>query len=451
MEGNIERFKISNLHGNKTFDINIEDNTIILVGENGIGKTTVLQILFYALSGQFNSLAQYEFDSILIRIDGKDEVIENSYVKDYARKLEKKLTRMLPRSISSQFSKMISSQFGSIHKKDLELVCKRFSIPIEYVLSEISSFVIDETEKHKFEALSKLTAASSGSQILYLPTYRRIERELEFLLGKADIDNERRTPKSENDNLGSYVELVKFGMNDVVSLIDSALYKLKEFARTRLNSLTLNYLGDVVDMKYNDIQKEEIEAISCEMVASVLSRIPEDFLSSTQKSHLSGTIDTVRSGGGFDHHEKVICHYFLKLISFQNELLKQEERIVNYFRICNSYLEGVKFGYDYDKFGYSITVIDNNRGSNCVEMKQLSSGEKQVVSLFGHLYLSGKDRFIVLIDEPELSLSVPWQEKFLQDIQQSDFCTGLFSVTHSPFIYHNSLSKYARGLGEFIV
>jgi predicted ATPase len=64
--------------------------------------------------------------------------------------------------------------------------------------------------------------------------------------------------------------------------------------------------------------------------------------------------------------------------------------------------------------------------------------------------LSGKEKFFVLIDEPELSLSVPWQRRFLKDIRNGGFCSGLIAVTHSPFIYDNDLKPYAHSLGEFI-
>ena len=80
---------------------------------------------------------------------------------------------------------------------------------------------------------------------------------------------------------------------------------------------------------------------------------------------------------------------------------------------------------------------------------KLSSGEKQIVSLFSHLYLSHQNNYIVLIDEPEMSLSVKWQRMFLQDVRKGGFCYGLIAVTHSPFIFENELDRYAHGLEEF--
>src|SRR6185437_12054574 len=85
-----------------------------------------------------------------------------------------------------------------------------------------------------------------------------------------------------------------------------------------------------------------------------------------------------------------------------------------------------------------------------LELKMLSSGEKQIVSLFSHMYLSGEREFFVIIDEPELSLSVPWQQRFLPDIIGTGRCTGIVAVTHSPFIWENELEPYVRSLTEFV-
>ena len=41
MTGRLTRFKIIKLHGSQTFDVLVEDNRLIIVGENGTGKSTV--------------------------------------------------------------------------------------------------------------------------------------------------------------------------------------------------------------------------------------------------------------------------------------------------------------------------------------------------------------------------------------------------------------------------
>ena len=88
-----------------------------------------------------------------------------------------------------------------------------------------------------------------------------------------------------------------------------------------------------------------------------------------------------------------------------------------------------------------------NESNRPLEMSALSAGEKQIVSLFSHLYLSENQNHFVIIDEPELSLSVPWQRRFLPDILKK--CSGLFAVTHSPFIFDNVLGFHTHALDEF--
>jgi len=84
-------------------------------------------------------------------------------------------------------------------------------------------------------------------------------------------------------------------------------------------------------------------------------------------------------------------------------------------------------------------------------LKKLSSGEKQIISIFSRIYLSDDDqRFIVLFDEPELSLSITWQQKLLPHIMDSKKCDFLLAVTHSPFISDNVLDSFTIGLNEFI-
>ncbi len=62
------------------------------------------------------------------------------------------------------------------------------------------------------------------------------------------------------------------------------------------------------------------------------------------------------------------------------------------------------------------------------------------------LYLGEEKSYIVIFDEPELSLSVEWQKKQLPDIIRSRRCAFLVAATHSPFVFENELDPYARSL-----
>jgi predicted ATPase len=101
-------------------------------------------------------------------------------------------------------------------------------------------------------------------------------------------------------------------------------------------------------------------------------------------------------------------------------------------------------------FEIYVNKFTYNNQDQRLTLRDLSSGEKQIVSLFSHIYLSGASGYYFIIDEPELSLSVPWQEKLIPDILKTGLCKGIVTATHSPFIYHNQLERYTHSLEEFM-
>ena len=89
--------------------------------------------------------------------------------------------------------------------------------------------------------------------------------------------------------------------------------------------------------------------------------------------------------------------------------------------------------------------VESIPGRKQINLDALSSGEKQMISLFAKLYLYPK-RKLVLIDEPELSLSIDWQRGILVDVLLSPKCEQVIAITHSPFVFDNALEPFARSL-----
>jgi predicted ATPase len=444
----ITKFRISKLHGYKNYDLNFKDNTLILVGENGAGKTTVLRLLFYVLSGQWSALAKFKFDYIAIEINGNEHLVPYELIERSIKQIDKRILRRFPPSVREKFMQIFEHNESRIITPELEMLCRRYDVPLPFLMDEMDLFERPELDENKGlkDIFSKIRQ-SFNSQLLYLPTYRRIEQELGLIIKDYEGPESRFKSKyAKKDRNSSCVELIEFGMQDVFEAIKNEQDELKDFARENLNELTLGYLGDVVDKKYSEVDVEEIKNETEGTIFDVLDRIHESILTDDHKAHLFDRINDVRKEGTLDEHARVVCHYFLKLLKFHAELKQKESRISTFCKVCNEYMVDKEFKYDASEFKFTITDVERP-----IELRHLSSGEKQIVSLFSHLYLSDNEKFFVMIDEPELSLSVPWQRKFLEDIKRGEFCSGLVAVTHSPFIYDNSLKKYARGLGEFTV
>lgn len=75
MDNQLVQFDIMGLHGVRDYSIRIEDNKVIIVGENGSGKTTVFKVMYHTLSCDWDSLRTFDFESVSLRF-GNGKVIQ---------------------------------------------------------------------------------------------------------------------------------------------------------------------------------------------------------------------------------------------------------------------------------------------------------------------------------------------------------------------------------------
>jgi len=97
------------------------------------------------------------------------------------------------------------------------------------------------------------------------------------------------------------------------------------------------------------------------------------------------------------------------------------------------------------RFLYKKLLVDKKNGflfksnEELLNSDKLSSGEQHEFVLFYELIFKVKPNSLILIDEPELSLHVYWQQQFLKDIDDITKIVGFNALiaTHSPQIIHN--------------
>lgn len=453
----IELFEIEGLYGRNDFRIAFEDNQLILVGENGSGKSTVITIFFYFITKQWHELAKFSFDALHITIDGnrlslaKEDLakIPSSLIKAQGSLFQELSRRLRYLNMSPQEA---LADFSPILYRKLAIT--RFSpTATRQVLRELCESQIDLFSED-FDILPDLFT-EQDFHVLFLPTYRRIERDLQTIFPSMEEDLHRFDRKrSRASEFNQYIELVEFGMDDVKGMIIETMSSLKDSFRTSLHSLTGGYLRVILRKEYEQENVSSISDIRPEDLDSILGRIEESVLSDADRKTLLSTIESLRSGGLVNDIDKISAHIISKLVLLHKSQNEKEQSARSFVAVCNKYLNGKKFEFNNKEFTLPIAPVFDKSGVmvSCdeeISLNMLSSGEKQIVSLFAHLYLSGRSDFLLIIDEPELSLSVPWQESFLPDIVASGRCSGLIAVTHSPFIYNNEFESKAHALQEF--
>lgn len=367
---NIEEIHIEGLFGEHDYHIPITDNKLILVAENGSGKTTIVNIIYYLLTRQWNKLLRYNFISLAVVVDHKEFKISRDEMDILNSPKIQKYFKRYPNSIKEKLADLLLNidPFEIIkHPYKYEYTADRFGIP-SHLLFEISNALSHEQLSLFNEILPKRGKALSNlidSQILYLPTYRRIEQDLKNIFPdlESDIDKYRKRKRHRDPNEGSYVELVEFGMEDVEEKIKQRLYELKEDLNNKLKTnLTGGYLKDVINRVYLDISFKQIQTFKEDALSSILDRIDESVLSKHEKNKLIDFVNDVNQKGSIDKEEnKIIAYFIYRLSDIYNELMKEEEDIKKFVSICNEFSGNKRFIYDNINFKISIHPLVNNR------------------------------------------------------------------------------------------
>ena len=112
---------------------------------------------------------------------------------------------------------------------------------------------------------------------------------------------------------------------------------------------------------------------------------------------------------------------------------KAFEEIETYFKVVNSFLEGKELSYELGSGKRSTKVGLKFPDDTWSSIKVMSSGERQLLTmLYAVNKMSGSTS--VLIDEPEISLHIDWQEELLGKMMDQLGDRQIIVCTHSPSI-----------------
>lgn len=110
------------------------------------------------------------------------------------------------------------------------------------------------------------------------------------------------------------------------------------------------------------------------------------------------------------------------------------------------------------RFLYKKITIDKNKGfvftssitSKNIPLAGLSSGEQHELVLFYQLLFNTEPDSLLLIDEPEISLHISWQNEFINDLSEVIKLNNLTALiaTHSPDIINNNWNLTVQLKGE---
>ncbi|HGA1022774.1 TPA: AAA family ATPase [Bacillus cereus] len=441
---NLTCFEIQGLNNEKNVSLTFDNNLRILLGENGTGKTTILTVLYYVLSRKFHSLYNIEFSKIHLKLSTNQTITldkewftleENANAYKYYKSLEDELTKEeLDCALEIVYGNGTMKQFEAKYFHELRtrsigpMRIRRYIFELKNLLRENNS----EQYNEEILKIDKQIKEIFNKEILYFPTYRRIEDDL----SKLGIPL--------NDNVSEKYGVINFGMNDVQEMFDTIKNAIKDESLTSYSNVTGNMIKHLIypNKKQNLLDFDNKIFKKKELLEIVLDRFGKD-LDAEDKQYIFSLINT---GEIFKDEYNSLNFYLNNLINNYMNYKKRDDSIKEFAKICTKYLVNKEVIFNEGNGEISILNLKNNK----IELNHLSSGEKQIVSILAQVFLNFNDEFIILFDEPELSLSIEWQEMLLPDIIDTGKCSLLLAVTHSPFIFDNKLDSYAKGIEMFI-
>lgn len=462
----IEYFKISGLFGKKDVELSFKNKVQIYVGENGLGKTSVLNMLYYLLSCKFDEMLKINFASVSFKLNGKAFEFTKTQIQGYVERnkpshqrsgLYRHLQEVLKVEDITELKKIVDNP-KYMRMEKIQRVSEYMS-KIGRSISNVSSgllyatvieVIAARTESKDIVRYEELVK-DQNFKLLYFPTYRRIEIDKENIrksiqkdfdassynvyFDANEIDFQRRS-------LSKISKFIHMGMDDFIERKDKLLERISSISRMKLNELST----DIIKCEIKGYPEEkEISHDDTNTIKTLLSRSHIGLESDDLKKVLA----SIDSGHIYDEKNKVMLYVLRQLLNIYESYAIYDKGIKKFVEVCNHYLNDKKLVYDEVGLDVYIQFNDENERSN-IGFELLSSGEKQIVSMLSEVFLDPEKEFVFLIDEPELSLSIFWQKMLIPDIMSSRKCSLLFAVTHSPYIFDNEYDNCAVGMNEFI-
>lgn len=432
----IKSFQGYNVYGYLDFDIEFNRDINFLIGRNGSGKTTALRLINALLSQDYTTLLKTEYDKISVSIEVNSETITvESIYQDFDK------TKIL--RVSNSYDEIKLPGKNDFYGKDFinELYVKHSE---HDVTKKIAFF-----DKPVFLGLDRKSEDNALENNSYF-------KERNVWLTHSFTKGIRTVRKNHSGSLAN-------SLMDTEFLVQNAYKRLKSIEERKADKLRDSLILSIFDYtilepedlaieinKWNEKQdllerkQELIETlINLGFNKTILVHVENYFEKLTQ------LFDTLSSHEVGVNIEWLLNKAQIDRISRILERIDQNKSDVdNIFKPINEFIKTMNDFYNdsnkqitIDPVG-QLSIWTPNGVESTIDC--LSSGERQLLIIFANAYFRkfnpiGKNR-VFIIDEPELSLHLDWQEKLSETIARLNDGSQFILATHSPEIV--GINKY---------
>ena len=220
----------------------------------------------------------------------------------------------------------------------------RTDIPSSMLMDYLVSFSENLPKSENIKSIEKYLSEKITYQVLYLPTYRRIEQDLGSDISWDQLRNFRdriRARISHRPEKTGFVELVEFGMEDVEETIKRKMADVKDNVRNGLNNLTGRSLRDVIQGIYKSADLfPKLSELDEPTINAIFSRIPQAILPEHEQNSLRAIITKIKATGSLEDVDKVVAHFLTQLLDLHKDQQENEKDVREFIKVCNGYFNG---------------------------------------------------------------------------------------------------------------
>jgi predicted ATPase len=426
----IQRVELEGIHRRYDLRISFHETLNVLHGKNGTGKSTLIHIIANVANGDFLRFAFLDFSTIIVHFS------DDRWVKlTQNERGEHKVVRVSTESGATlEFDKKEAYEAVRSLEDD-----RRFGEFAPELVQRIKDFV--DKNNLKFIATA------------YFPAFRTMleawssQRDPDRPYGRRTVNTRKATTFSRN-LFGQFLPTINFP-----SPID-----IEERLRTEIRDAQLQiarYESSIFSKSFVKVFSALLNGSKAEKDSASLLKEISNLNESSSKRKLGVIEDNSETYQELQHlvsssfQSNELASSAAGALEVYRDALQQRKdmqedafaEIDKYFDVVNSFLDNKKLSYQLDterripKVG--LMFPDHSWSS----IKVMSSGERQLLTmLYAVTRMSGNTA--VLIDEPELSLHIDWQEDLLRKMMEQLGDRQIIVCTHSPAI--------AADFGEFM-
>jgi hypothetical protein len=435
----IKQISVTKLFGifDHVIPLNLDERITIIHGINGVGKTSILRLINGIFNAQYSELLKIPFEELTLKFEDNNSII-----------IKQKISVPM---VLDDTKTILKSLFlcGLSNGKSTQDIC------LDYSMSVFTFKTSEFLYSYKIEDFKKMLEGSKYPNFEYLsePVKREFQEKIEaddpFILSAISqfenlqkLDYERK--QFIEKELQAILELIPLKfiecerlvtvktssviIDNAEELSDKIEFQLSEYGKVS-QLLDRTFPVRVVQGKVSyNLTEQQLRQKLSDLETKRHQLINVGLLEKTEDSNFPITDDLDEST------RKLLSLYVEDTEKKLNVFSDFAYRLELFQRIINQ------------RFTYKILVIDQDRGfilktdrGEVLSLTDLSSGEQHELVMLYELLFKVKPGSLILIDEPEISLHVGWQVKFLEDLQEIAKLADIdiLIATHSPSLIHD--------------